>query len=193
MRRYDTSTKAVVVALDPGGTTGWSVMCVEPDALAYDDVSVLRSITHWTHGQVGGDEREQAHACAELVAAWEGCALVIEKFTLRKFIRHEELLSPVRIGSMVEYAVWSGRLDVDRDTRIWKQEPSMAKSTATDERLKDWGLYEREGGMGHARDADRHAITFLRRAAASKQIRHQSWPYLYDKHGRLIEDEENVS
>ena len=63
----------------------------------------------------------------------------------------------------------------------------MAKNTATDDRLKAWDLYQREGGMEHARDADRHAITFLRRASGSKQLRANSWPLMFDKHGRLLD------
>ena len=182
----DQLEKAVVVALDPGGTTGWSVMVVEPDCLSEDEVSVLASITHHAHGEVGGDENEQAVALGELVAAWPGCTLVIEKFTLRTFKRSAELLSPVRITAKVDLIVAQQLYGVEAGVKVWYQEPSLAKNTATDQRLRDWGLYQREGGLEHARDADRHAITFLRRASTSKQLRHQSWPGLYDKNGLLL-------
>jgi hypothetical protein len=54
------------------------------------------------------------------------------------------------------------------------QNASMAKSTATDERLKDAGLYR--PGMLHAVDAMRHATTFLRRARADSKLREKAFP-----------------
>lgn len=186
-RRYEAPEWATVIALDPGGTTGWSVMSVYPDALSDPDVSVLKSITHHAHGQIGGNEDDQADELGDLIAVWPGSTLVIESFTLRKFTQGAELLSPVRITAKVDYIIHSGSRGVDHHPRQWRQEPSLAKRTATDQRLKDWGLYQREGGLEHARDADRHAITFLRRATSSKQLRHGSWPHLFDKHGRLVE------
>lgn len=186
-RRFEAPDWCTVVALDPGGTTGWSVLSVYPDALSDPDVSVLKSITHHAHGQVGGNENDQAVALGELIAAWPGCALVLESFTLRKFTKGAELLAPVRVISKMELIVHMRLCGVDHSPHMWYQEPSLAKRTATDDRLKDWGLYQREGGEGHARDADRHAITFLRRASQSKQLRHHSWPGTFDKHGRLLE------
>ncbi len=162
-------------------------MCCEPDALSDPDVSVLASLGHRAHGQVGGNENEQAVALGELIAAWPGCAVVIESFTLRTFKMSAELLSPVRVTAKLELLLHMGSLDLDPNTHIWKQEPSLAKSTATDQRLKDWGLYQKEGGLEHARDADRHAITFLRRASSSKQLRYVSWPGLFNKKGELME------
>lgn len=185
-RKHDIPEWCTIVALDPGGTTGWSVMSVYPDALADPDVSVLKSMTHTAHGQIGGNENQQAVALGELIAAWPGCALVIESFTLRKFTKGAELLSPVRIISKMDLIVHMGLCGVEHHPRVWYQESSLAKRTATDDRLKAWGLYQREGGLEHARDADRHAITFLRRASASKQLRHGAWPDSFDKHGALI-------
>jgi hypothetical protein len=186
-RVYDADNGwATVIAVDPGGTTGWCVMCVEPDCLSDPDVSVLQSISHYAWGQVDGEENGQAHALVDLIAAWPHAAVVFENFTLRTFKQSRELLSPVRITAKVDYVLHRGIEDVyPAGRRIWLQEPSMAKSTATDDRLKDWGLYRREGGQEHARDATRHAITFLRRASDRPNLRHNAWPTLYDKAGDL--------
>lgn len=178
---------ATVIAVDPGGTTGWSVMCVEPDCLADPEISVLASIVHWASGQVDGEENAQAHALVTLIASWPHAAVVCENFTLRTFKQSRELLSPVRITSKLDYVMNRGLEDVaPAGRRIWLQEPSMAKGTATDDRLKDWGLYRRVGGEEHARDATRHAITFLRRASDRPKLRHSAWPLLYDTKGELL-------
>lgn len=188
-RYYDLDNGwATAIALDPGGTTGWSVMCVEPDCLADPEISVLASITHWAQGQVDGDEDDQARALVQLIAAWPHAAVVVENFTLRTFKQSRELLSPVRITAKLSYVMKHGLEDVaPAGRRMWLQEPSMAKSTATDDRLKDWGLYRRAGGEEHARDATRHAITFLRRCSDRPKLRHNAWPRLYDVSGDLYE------
>ena len=179
---------ATVISIDPGGTTGWSVMCVEPDCLAEADVSVLASIVHYTSGQVDGNENDQAEALVGLISAWPNAAVVVENFTLRTFKQSRELLSPVRITAKIDYVMHRGIEDVHpAGRRIWLQEPSMAKSTATDARLKEWGLYRREGGEEHARDATRHGITFLRRCSDRPALRHKAFPQLYAADGSLVE------
>lgn len=184
-RVYDSGNGwATVIALDPGGTTGWSVMCVEPDCLSDPDISVLQSITHWAQGQVDGNENEQAKELVQLIASWPHAAVVCENFTLRTYKQSRELLSPVRVTAKIDFAMHHGMEGIiPSGRRIWLQEPSMAKKTATDERLRDWGLYRREGGEEHARDATRHAITFLRRCSDRPKLRHHAWPKLYNTKG----------
>lgn len=184
---------ATVIGIDPGGTTGWAVMCVEQDALSDPDVSILRSIAHKAQGQVAGDEDKQAMILIELIAAWPSAAVVIEDFILRKFVSGRELLSPVRITAKVEFALKYGLLDVGRPRDVFKQQPSLAMKTATDDRMKDWGLYIREGGEEHARDAMRHCITFMRRAGEKPALRSAAWPRVYGEDGELlppVEEEE---
>lgn len=178
-----------VVAIDPGGTSGWSVMCVEADALVDPDVSILRSISHRASGQVaGGNEDLHARELVDLIAAWPLAAVVIEDFQLRTFKQSRELLSPVRLTAKIDYAIWWGMQDCEPpERRAFRQTPALAKNTATDERLKQWRLYIREGGLEHARDADRHAITFLRRAKDKAKLRHAAWPHMFDEDGDLRE------
>lgn len=177
---------AVTCWLDPGGTSGWSVMCVEPDALSDPDVSVLKSISHKAQGQVTGDEDVQAKTLLELFALWPDAACGCEDFIVRKYLQGREALSPVRITSKIEMGMRWGMFDVHANRRLWKQQPSLAMNTATDARLKDWGLYIAEGGEEHARDASRHSITFLRRASERPALRHAAWPHLYDEQGELL-------
>lgn len=181
----DESSLSTVIALDPGGTTGWCVLAVHPESLVEPDVTILGNILWWTSGQFTGTEYKQNSQIIDLIECWPYAAVLLEDFILRKQLRSRELLSPVRITSVIEY-------ELERVGRpCFKQQPSEAKNTATDDRLKNWGLYRREGGEEHARDATRHAITFLRRAKDRPNIRHRAWPSLYGADGSLIASEES--
>lgn len=175
---------ATVISFDPGETTGWSLMTVDPECLSNSaKVKILASIYDHQHGQVDcyreGDDGEvqMVDDLYELALAWPHAAIVVENFVIRINDRSQSFLSPVRVTAGLKQLLW-------RDERpIFKQTPNDAKSTATDERLKEWGMYERTGGLNHARDADRHSILFLRRCAQSKTLRQRAFPHLYGKGG----------
>lgn len=164
-----------VVSVDPGGTTGWSVISVHPDALVDPDVAILDNIVHWTHGQFSGDENAQASEVLGLIDSFPGCCVVIEDFILRTSNGGREVLSPVRITARIEFGLYVGGGLVPS----FRQMPSEAKSVATDARLRDWGFYERKGGLEHARDADRHGLVWLRKCKQHQWMPAQCWPYLF--------------
>lgn len=187
---------ATVIALDPGETTGWAMWNVFPEALCDPKENIFDCVQLWTHGQVECVERfehdefedmgvafvneSEAIGVAELVGllrSWDGATVVIESFILRQQRKDSALLSPVRITAALSQWLWQQRRS------YFVQQPSLAKTTATDERLKAWGAYHRSGGLNHARDADRHAITFLRRCKADPKLRHKAFPHLFDKNG----------
>lgn len=113
----------------------------------------------------------------KFIHSWPVAAVVIEDFVLRQMRMDRELLSPVRITSAVGYAMWRK----GRDYHV--QSPTDAKRVCTDERLKEWGMYDPYGGLRHARDADRHAILFLRKAKQKAAFRAAAWPHLYGAEG----------
>jgi hypothetical protein len=203
------SQNAIVIAIDPGGTTGWSLMSFHPDVFSADGkankVDWRRNLEVWRHGQVdcgslrgnldveiggspiheGISAAGEAAGCNELIGllrAWPGAAVVIESFFLREFSKNQDLLSPQRITSVLNYDLWFHQ----RPT-AFAQQPALAKTYATDEKLKAWKLYERFGGMGHARDADRHAVTFVQRCLQpgkkAAELTAAAWPHLYGKGG----------
>ena len=181
---YNTTT---VIALDPGGVTGWSLMCVEPYALSDPTQKVLRNVTMHHHGELESHDtaegyNEVADHLLTLAKSWPSAAIVIEDFVIRSNIRSREFLSPVRITEKVDWALWKAK-------RSWfRQTPADAKTTATDARLREWGMYDSVGSLGHARDADRHAITFLRRAKQKESLRAEAWPHLYSEGGLYVDD-----
>jgi hypothetical protein len=190
-----TYSEATVIAVDPGGTTGWSLISVHPQALTEPKADFLDNIFEHQHGQVDcgthrGNLASSLHEgistdgefsgiydLTQFIEAWPVAAVVIEDFTLRQFRMDRELLSPVRITSAIGYSMWlKGR-------EYHVQGPADAKTICTDNRLKEWKMYDPYGGMRHARDADRHAILFLRKAKANSKFRALAWPHLYGPRG----------
>ena len=191
----------LVLALDPGGTTGWSLFEVQPEALSprreHRGIGVLNNVIRWRHGQIDcgtakGDLGRSLHAGVSvagenagigeilgLARSWPLAAVVVEDFILdpNRFNTGRDLLSPVRITSGVSYDLWlQGRA-------YFVQSAALAKASARDAQLKEWGFYDSVGGLGHARDADRHALTFLRRASErsvkGQALRQTAWPELF--------------
>lgn len=179
-------TLAPVIALDPGQTTGWSLMVVEPESLIDHECKVIESVTTHHHGQVSSLWDENTHTDGESIAVddiwamieqWPEAAVVMEDFVIRMNDRSRQFLSPVRIMARVDYLLWKhGRTS-------FRQTPADAKNTCSDDRLKDWGFYDKYGGLNHARDADRHALLFLRKCKQNAQMRAKAWPHLFDKGG----------
>lgn len=173
-----------VLAYDPGGTTGWSVMCVKPKEMLSDKPLTPRLLTHWAHGQIEGDENTQIDQLVELVDVWPHAAVVGESFVQK--IRNTALetdpaYSPVRINTVVRW--WLAT----EDRQLFKQSANQAKGRWTDERL-DRAKLNPGGGhpYRHARDGVRHAALFIGRARETKSLRHRAWPQFFDEDGGLL-------
>lgn len=161
-----------IMAVDPGGTTGWATFWIPTANMISRDIKILEE-AEYNCGQVSGREERQALELAKIVIEMGPGPLIIEDFILRQFRQDRALLSPVRVTAMFEYGLYLR--DVTGDVNpIRKQQASLAKSTATDDRLKDWGFWE--PGAPHARDALRHALTFLRRAKQDPRLARWAWP-----------------
>lgn len=140
-----------VLALDPGGTTGWAIFQVHPDAVGGDpEIPVMDNVEFWTAGEFTGKQADQVDEILALVHDWPAARLVTEKFQIRQI---SALLDPAEINATLRWAV--------RPRYFVEQQPALAMSTVTDDRQKDWGYWI--PGKPHARDAVKHAITFLKR------------------------------
>lgn len=196
MTRYTSETTgwAVVTAYDPGGTTGWSVMCVDPIALLgkrdgdkptpkWAREPIPKVLKHFAAGEITGPRPEQCDQLAELIDVWADCAVVGERWTTRKFNQSEEFLEPERINACVEWHLYgSGR-------PLFKQTPEQAKSKWNDDRLKrakslgqPWWVV----GKDHARDGVRHAGLFLDRVRQQPELRGRAWPHLFNLKGEML-------
>lgn len=143
-----------VVPYDPGGVTGWAVFQVHDIAMRDPGYKILENIAYWTAGQFSGEENSQVDEMVELAEQWDEATLVVESFILRQFSMDPALLSPVRISAAFDWAV--------RPRRVMYQAPSLAMTSVTDDRLRDWGFWNPLIGQEHARAAVKHGITWLR-------------------------------
>lgn len=173
-----------ILGLDPGGTTGWSLLVIPKEIDGTDVFShkldkILENIVNWDHGEIVtlGAEDESAYRLSSLIMQRPGIAVVVEDFILRaeRKEKSRELLSPVRITAKLESYLWR------MQCKMFLQQPAQAKTTVTDERLRLWGCIPPDGLTDHARDADRHVILFLRRClgAAGAQLKVSAWPHIY--------------
>lgn len=179
---YDGSTgDPTIIAYDPGGVTGWAMMQVASEALSDPDYLIMQNVTHFACGQFLGTEFAQVDQMVQLAEDWPGAGLVCEDFVLRKFDKARELLSPVRITSAFRYTMSKCESYVDgQDGRLVRlQQPSLAMTTVTDDRLKAMRYFERTAGAPHARDATRHVITFARRLKEDVRLRSAVFPALF--------------
>lgn len=154
-----------VMAIDPGGVTGVARgVFINQGSLA----ATLRghSLDAW---EVEGEAPEQAWEIVSEFLDWarevrshgvETVDMVLESFQLRQ---RSADLSPVEVTAGIrtllipravalEYA--GPRPDVFWD--LVYQNPAEAKTFATADRLRQWGLYALGRGSDHKRDALRH-------------------------------------
>lgn len=146
------------MAIDPGGTTGLAAAYVEPEKSVKETLlnARMKKAT-----EVEGTWTQQAQKLAQIMSRFVFTANVeqlvplsnihfaIEDFVLR---RRE---TGGATGNLT--SVWVAAATVaifDIEATIHWQQPSHAKTFATDARLKLWDLYER--GSEHKKDSWRH-------------------------------------
>ncbi|AKJ72389.1 hypothetical protein AU099_gp46 [Gordonia phage GTE8] len=187
-----------VVAFDPGGTTGWSIMRVDPKKLLDKTVRPHETILDWYHGEIdcgansgqisntaaaqgidlGGSASGEAagvfmmERLIRLGGRVPAATVVVEDFILRTQSKKRDAISPVRLISSLDTLLWMERIAPEAA----KQQPSEAETTITDERLKQWGFWV--SGSRHARDADRHALLFIRKVREQRAKVFRAWPLL---------------
>jgi hypothetical protein len=183
---------AATVWIDPGGTSGWGVMCIDPEDLV-GQRPIHKLLDHWMCGEISATQEDaQASEILELYDMWEDAAIGIESFTVRKFLQNKEFLAPVRIRAKVEYGLWlAEKWQADEDERLvgrprtlFTQDPSMAKRTLTDDRQHEYKLWE--PGRDHKRDAIKHCYTFLQRCRDKPRLRYFAWPNLFKSDGEPL-------
>jgi hypothetical protein len=124
----------------------------------------------WHHGIFEGPETAQVQAFCRIARRHIYPAIAMEDFDAHQpqsTDHSSPYLAPVRVASKIQMAI-----DLSMAGSCcgleW-QMPSLAMSTATDDRLKKWGLYP--PGRDHPKDATRHAITLIRRAKSNERLR----------------------
>jgi hypothetical protein len=163
-----TNTLVFTMGIDPGGTSGWSVIGV-PSRTIYRDYPGKISLHEY--GEVTGNYTEQVLKLMHIAASqkYYPLAIALEDFEPRKNIQGEAFFSPMLINARIQFCIDTHYILAP----LFYQMPSLAMDTASDERLKRWNLYV--PGPDHTKDATRHAITFIRRAKADEDLRYRAW------------------
>jgi hypothetical protein len=159
----ETPTNIGVFGVDPGGTTGWAyAKSVDVATLPAGecDMDMIAS-------EMSGDENQQAYDLFRLIKQVWPVAVVIEDFIPQRLNKERHFLSPVRITAKLELLLWQD------EKRWWRQMPSLAMNTITDQHLKAIDLWL--PGSPHANDAQRHVLTYTRML-----LKHP------ERHGQLI-------
>ena len=194
-----------VVGFDPGQTTGYCVIGFKEEVLlgANDSQDVLhKSLSYVTTGEIdcgatsppgalNFGEDSGVDTMLSMCTRFSESPIVMEDFILdfNKADMARHTLSPVRVIAKFVYGLRQQYLmDIRQrhcEESIFIQNRSLPKTTCSDVRLKEWGLYEMQPGGGgrHARDAVRHAYYFLRTCRGSdfkaRENRHLGWPHIY--------------
>lgn len=167
-----------ILAFDPGGTTGWAILSIYFQGIYWPEEKIFDNVCFTTAGQFTGPEDWIVDQMVDLVSGWpDDATIVVEDFILRAYRRDRALLSPVRISAAFQNAVrWVGRRKTGRPSAengwsgarpIFYQQPALAMTTMTDDRLRMVNMYEPLKAQPHARDAFRHAATYARRVKAA--------------------------
>ncbi len=132
-----------VLALDPGVTTGYAV-------LSNDELA--------DYGQHKNDDVAlAARFIDELMVKWEPRVVVVEDYRVYSWKQKQHAWSDLhtaRLIGAIELVVQLRPMNI----ALVKYPASSAKGFCTDERLMEWGYYQK--GLRHARDAIRHACYY---------------------------------
>lgn len=165
-----------VLGIDPGVTTGWAQITVPRMCIWGDEPA---RIVAWRTGQLRGRISDQVWATCDLVRQIQslaykiGPAVVVEDFEFGRPLKDPEVYTPVYFAQQLLFC--RQKTALLNDATVTLQGRDIAKSSFTDDRLRAAGVFATRGQTDHERDALRHALTALRRARESFDLRCQMW------------------
>jgi len=144
-----------VIALDPGGTTGWATYSAQTSSyISTAGKQYLYADEEWACGQIGPEEHHlDLYEFLELQHIHD-TVVVCESFEYRNY-RHRDNLNLMS----KEYIGVTKLFGQERDVPVVFQTAGAAKPFVTDQKLKKMGLWY--PGQKHAMDAMRHLVFHL--------------------------------
>lgn len=132
-----------VLAFDPGETIGWSV---------FEGPNMVDC------GQIKTKEfkRTQIKQLKDLFRIHQPDIMVFETYAVYSWKTDDHTWSEIHTAQIIGILRWFSMI---YDVPYTKQTAQIAKGFCTDEKLKDWKLWQR--GERHSRDSIRHAVYWL--------------------------------
>lgn len=169
-----------LITFDPGGITGWAHFVVDCRAFVTPEAKVLRYLKSWNCGEFTGTEHEVMSEAAALCyrhrygyptrRVVNTMDVVSEDFDLVQTLGGNNLLSPVRINTVIDW-----ELNRTCGLRLNLQARQM-RTSITPVRLKLFGFDRKWTKTGKGKDAFaamQHGVVWLRRVKA--QSRERAW------------------
>lgn len=145
----------VLLALDPGHTTGWAV---------------FHEYKLYCSGEVDTSEIDTAvQELKPLFDTFVPHTIVLEDYRVYRWRQKQHVGSELMTTRVIGCIETLSSLD---SIPVYKQPAQVAKSFCKDTKLKAWGIYK--PGERHARDAIRHGAYFLINGPLRKQDRNKS-------------------
>jgi hypothetical protein len=158
-------TTYTVLALDPGGTTGWASYQAEVMSYAAlgDETQTPKYEYYdekWERGQLAGIDHQKALYTLMGLKHTDEYYIVCERFVERPDNKGAIDIAQKYIGVVELFAI-------DRQANLVMQMPAQAKGFVKDATIKKLGLWF--PGQRHAMDATRHLLFFLVNQTAKRQ------------------------
>jgi hypothetical protein len=142
-----TPFRGTILALDPGETTGYAVFY--GDGVAAYDWEIIDQVKTWP-------EIDAVRSLSLLLDQIKPNLVVAEQYRVYDWKSDDHKWSAVNTVQVIG-CVWT--LCVQRAIPLVWQSAQNAKGFWTDDRLKEYNLYQ--AGVRHGRDATRHALQYL--------------------------------
>jgi hypothetical protein len=135
-----------LLALDPGQTTGW----------AYFEGTSLKLFGQLQTGEINPNTLKNIRNLVTVACPAEVC--VFEDYRVYGWRAKQHAFSELhttQLIGLIQTELMSNGIEYHKQMAV------VAKSFATDDRLKEWGFWEATAGQKHARDAIRHGCHFI--------------------------------
>jgi hypothetical protein len=165
-----------IQGIDYGKTTGVCLMSI-PRASIFGNAprSILSRHTWELTGSMRMQIRHITSIALRVSMPTSPCLMVCEDFDLggnrlTGAGSEADVVASLRGGAALQHAVECGHAG---NAVLVYQGRTLAFTTAKDERLKAWGMWD--VGSDHKRDATRHAITMVRRISSGSVLASDIW------------------
>lgn len=129
-----------LITFDPGSAaTGWTWFVVDIHAFSRPKASLWDNVLSWDCGEFRGEDLKIPKQCVKLIhealqfSSYLTMDVVCEDFELTQLVGGKNLLSPVRIGSVIEWECAKRAVKFHYQAR-------QLRTSSTRQRLNTWGF-----------------------------------------------------